>query len=490
MDGIGNGRYLLTKAKHLQGKHNQATHGYRFSSGAPNLARARQLRKQGLYQDYANRARARAGETGLSRADQRRLERGRKASKEIRDSQDRLAKANAEYEKATTKRERLWDEQKALRAEENRLWNELGPDHPKTQAMAEKIEAKTAEARAATELSGKWAGEQMKAEMAYNRTDPKKIKYAMQAGRIEAKQARETMIKKGRAIEARRSRAEAEAKEAEDKWRDLARKNIDLVSPIGDIAYANDQLKKSIPDDTRIAMEGIKQRAQEKLNSADPSIVKPLMAARSRLDVAKEKRDKAVDQSIHAGRDYVKQDSSAKPSVQYENNIADGDKQGWGYGINHFNQLVGDNPLLRDKPIAVKDEPNGRSNAERNGINMSKGASVGTAVHEMGHVLEYADPLILKENLRWRDARQDAAGDRNWVTLSSIRPNSNFGSHETTKPDHFINAYIGKNYGSSASEVLSMGLQAFFNDPVLFAKNDPDMFDQIYAVVRMGSLWK
>lgn len=37
---------LGTAVKHLQGKHNQAMHGYRFSSGAPSLARARQLRNK------------------------------------------------------------------------------------------------------------------------------------------------------------------------------------------------------------------------------------------------------------------------------------------------------------------------------------------------------------------------------------------------------------------------------------------------------------
>lgn len=46
--------------KHLQGRHNQLSHGYRLSK-TPSLAKARQYRQEGLLQDYLGRARERQG---------------------------------------------------------------------------------------------------------------------------------------------------------------------------------------------------------------------------------------------------------------------------------------------------------------------------------------------------------------------------------------------------------------------------------------------
>ncbi len=57
---------------------------------------------------------------------------------------------------------------------------------------------------------------------------------------------------------------------------------------------------------------------------------------------------------------------------------------------------------------------------------------------------------------------------------------------EMTFFDKWRNAYVGRVYSSTlkyddadASEVLSMGLQWLYEDPVAFAKEDPEMFDFI-----------
>ena len=45
--------------------------------------------------------------------------------------------------------------------------------------------------------------------------------------------------------------------------------------------------------------------------------------------------------------------------------------------------------------------------------------------------------------------------------------------------------YISKEY-KNASEILAMGMEIMYRNPVYLAKNDPDMFDFIYSVVRRG----
>jgi len=65
-----------------------------------------------------------------------------------------------------------------------------------------------------------------------------------------------------------------------------------------------------------------------------------------------------------------------------------------------------------------------------------------------------------------------------------------------TVKDKFADDYIGKQYSYTtmggkrvtyATEVLSMGIQDFFQNPARLAAKDPDMFDYIFAVLRLGS---
>lgn len=60
---------------------------------------------------------------------------------------------------------------------------------------------------------------------------------------------------------------------------------------------------------------------------------------------------------------------------------------------------------------------------------------------------------------------------------------------EMTKVDKFSNPYMGKFYGdpsTGATEILSMGMEMMYANPVALAQKDPEMFDFIYSVVRRG----
>jgi len=61
---------------------------------------------------------------------------------------------------------------------------------------------------------------------------------------------------------------------------------------------------------------------------------------------------------------------------------------------------------------------------------------------------------------------------------------SGYGKDELTRKDKFIDAYMGKDYRGQASEILSMGLQYFYNDPYKLAIKDPEYFNFIYKIVR------
>ncbi len=101
-------------------------------------------------------------------------------------------------------------------------------------------------------------------------------------------------------------------------------------------------------------------------------------------------------------------------------------------------------------------------------------------VHELGHVLETRDPAIHAEIRRWYNRRTEGE-EPSWM-------GAGYETHEVTRRDAFMHPYIGKEYGveSGSSEVLSMGIQYFYEKPMEMATQDPDYFDFVYAVLRMG----
>lgn len=114
-------------------------------------------------------------------------------------------------------------------------------------------------------------------------------------------------------------------------------------------------------------------------------------------------------------------------------------------------------------------------------IYMATGAKASITVHEMGHWLEHNSHQVREASQRFLARR--TAGEST-VRLKDLFPNSSYDVSEITRPDKFIDPYIGKDYGDRASEVVSMGLQYMFEDPAAFARRDPDHFAFIWDTMR------
>jgi len=156
-------------------------------------------------------------------------------------------------------------------------------------------------------------------------------------------------------------------------------------------------------------------------------------------------------------------------------------------GMEGFNSLVHDNPFVGT--VDVNGLPlGGRANYNlQNQININAMDSRSVFIHEMGHYLEDVDPNVLglsKKFLERRTAGESA------MSMGDATGNPNYSSGEITKKDRFQNPYIGKIYKSKwgvtvATEIMSMGLQMFYEDPAKLARLDPDLFDHVYAVARL-----
>lgn len=103
-----------------------------------------------------------------------------------------------------------------------------------------------------------------------------------------------------------------------------------------------------------------------------------------------------------------------------------------------------------------------------------------TIIHEMGHYIEDSSGRVHREVMEFYHKRTKGC-PLEWL-------GSGFDRDELTRKDKFIDAYMGKDYKGQASEILSMGLQYFYNDPYKLALKDPGYFNFIYKLVR-GALW-
>ncbi|HEM5071000.1 TPA: hypothetical protein U1212_001637 [Streptococcus suis] len=90
-----------------------------------------------------------------------------------------------------------------------------------------------------------------------------------------------------------------------------------------------------------------------------------------------------------------------------------------------------------------------------------------TPFHEIGHLVEWANPDLVRLEKAWVDQR--TFGERE-VRLKDIFPVSTYRSGEVTKKDDFIDPYIGKYY-HDAAEVFTMGLQGIFAPEEKFVKS-------------------
>ena len=88
---------------------------------------------------------------------------------------------------------------------------------------------------------------------------------------------------------------------------------------------------------------------------------------------------------------------------------------------------------------------------------ISVSASPTSALHEMGHRFESRIPDIVRLEKEFFDRR---TGGQKSIKLRQLTGNRGYRPDEVTKPDKFLNPYIGKHYtGDKYFEILSMGVE-------------------------------
>lgn len=89
---------------------------------------------------------------------------------------------------------------------------------------------------------------------------------------------------------------------------------------------------------------------------------------------------------------------------------------------------------------------------------VTNGTRKSTPFHEIGHMVEWANPEVLRIEKEFIESR---TFNESPVKLDDLFPNHGYTSDEVTLKDDFISPYIGKVY-DGATEVLSIGLESIF----------------------------
>jgi hypothetical protein len=138
--------------------------------------------------------------------------------------------------------------------------------------------------------------------------------------------------------------------------------------------------------------------------------------------------------------------------------------------------------LKNIEPLALIGGPDGRSYYTKKYEGFSDAeivlldGSKKTLAHEFGHHVETSLDIV-NQSKAFLDRR---CGDQKVVPVFSKQKDGK----EITRPDNFIDPYVGKVYDGDATEVVSMGLQYMFSDPVAFYNKDPDHFKFIYGIIK------
>lgn len=99
----------------------------------------------------------------------------------------------------------------------------------------------------------------------------------------------------------------------------------------------------------------------------------------------------------------------------------------------------------------------------------------GTAIHELGHRFERVADLIQHEKVFYE--RRTKGEELQWL-------GGYYSYSEKSRFDDFIEKYMGKDYGGSAYELVSMGFQYAYTEPATLLK-DKDMADWIYGLLAL-----
>ena len=164
--------------------------------------------------------------------------------------------------------------------------------------------------------------------------------------------------------------------------------------------------------------------------------------------------------------------------------------------------VVRASPAKQKIEFEMRDADDGRASMAHDGTFMRLDDYDGeaTIVHEFGHAIEAHFPEALEAGRQFLAHR---VRDEKPQSLKQLF-GGGYTEREMGRKDNFEGAmkgfrgtrdakraeraayYVGKDYGQYATEILSMGLERLYDDPITFARQDPEYCAYVVGVLRGG----
>jgi hypothetical protein len=143
---------------------------------------------------------------------------------------------------------------------------------------------------------------------------------------------------------------------------------------------------------------------------------------------------------------------------------------------------------LPDKTLTVRFGPIGQNRAfySQDAIWMHEQSEPSIYTHEIMHYLEETNPDLTKKLVSFRESRTRGETPKK---MAELDPEHGYPPNEITLENKWRewggSHYTGKLYADDKyTEILSMGMQRLHQDPVSFARDDPDFFDFTLDTIR------
>lgn len=225
---------------------------------------------------------------------------------------------------------------------------------------------------------------------------------------------------------------------------------------------------------------------QKELSKESKQISKSIKEIRKLRDTYVSNIEPTYAERAAAGRNVVYVADPAENKINITNRLGTVDAESRrraAEGIAEFNKLVSRSVMNGDTINYAMLKPGQRAHYDNffNEIVIAGTDKTATVVHELAHSIEYRSPGVIEKTKAFFERR--TRGEE-WQSLNKLTGKTTYGEEEVAKPDKFISPYMGRRNSERSSEILSMGMQYMYEDPVKFAKEDPDMFKFIFNLLR------
>ena len=155
----------------------------------------------------------------------------------------------------------------------------------------------------------------------------------------------------------------------------------------------------------------------------------------------------------------------------------------------NFLQEVSHREGIGDQSVKLSHTKDGRAFYERGTLHTAKGDGPEVTAHEFGHHLE-ENPGV---RARVQAFSKDRFGAEPYTDMAEVAKQHGFRSGaEAGRQDDLAKLfgsessayYAGKSYPDGRSELLSMGLEQLYRDPIHFAKTDPKYFGLVVGILQ------